>query len=211
MSKLKIVGIDGAPKGDMEIPDSILCVEGYSQAVHDVAVAVGAGRRAGTASTLRKGEVAGSNKKPWRQKGTGQARAGYKQSPVWRGGGVAFGPHPRSFEKRLPKKVWKKAFVRAVSDRIASGAVKVVDKLELPEAKTKVFKGVLKAMDVQGPALILLNKADPKIMLAARNLQGVEVVLASEVNAWQIIKYPILVVDSAAMNCLKQRLERDVA
>lgn len=211
MSKLKIQGMDGAAKGEIEIPDGLLCLDGYEQAVHDAATAIAAGRRAGSASTLGKGDVAGSGKKPWRQKGTGMARAGYRRSPIWRGGGVSHGPHPRSHAWHLPRKIARGAFRRVLSDRIASGALKVVDRMELPESKTGAFRKFLKSIGVTGSVLVLVGKADPKLMLAARNIREVEIVGASEVNVRQLLRYSVLVADAAGVDCLKQRLERDVA
>jgi large subunit ribosomal protein L4 len=115
MSKLTIYNMQGAAVGDMDVDAGLLVLKKGTQAVHDVIVNGLARGRAGTASTLAKGEVAGSNKKPWRQKGTGRARAGYRQSPVWRGGGVAFGPHPRRYGGKVNRKVAKLAFQRAFS------------------------------------------------------------------------------------------------
>ena len=143
MSKLAIYDMKGAEQGGFEVPDDLLVRAGGEQAVHDAVVAHLAKKRAGGASTLGKGDVAGSNKKPWRQKGTGRARAGYRRSPIWRGGGVAFGPHPRSYEKKLSKNEKRLAFARALSDKIAGGSVKVIDKIELPEPKTRLVVEML--------------------------------------------------------------------
>jgi large subunit ribosomal protein L4 len=206
MSTLKTYDRNGAAVGEFEVAESLLVTDRGEQAVHDAVVAYLAGRRAGTASTLRVGEVAGSNRKPWRQKGTGQARAGSRQSPIWRGGGVAFGPHPRSFRKHLNRKVGRLAFRRALSDRIAEGRVLVVESADLQEAKTRHFVAFLKALKVRAPALVVLGKADPKVSLAARNVRGVEVATASSVNVYQMTRYPVVVADRAAMEHLKGRL-----
>ena len=208
MSKLKIYDAKGTEVGDYEVADNLLVLERGTQAVRDAVVAHLAGVRAGTASTLRKGEVAGSNKKPWRQKGTGRARAGYRQSPVWRGGGVAFGPHPRSFELKLNKKVNQLAFRRAISDRIAAGEVKVVDSLELPEAKTKAFASLMKALGISKPALFIVGKVGRNVVMASRNIEDVEGVRASDVNVYQILRYPAIVADRAGMEQVKARLEK---
>src|SRR5512137_1096628 len=124
MSKLAVYDMKGGSVGEAEFPEALLVGRKGEQAVHDAVVAYRAGLRSGTASTLRKGEVAGSGKTPWRQKGTGRARAGYRQSPVWRGGSVAFGPHPRSYAQNLPRKVARLAFQAAFSARVAAGEVK---------------------------------------------------------------------------------------
>jgi len=207
MSTLKVYDKTGAAIGDYEIADGLMVLNRGEQAVRDSVVAYLAGLRAGTASTLSKGEVAGSNKKPWRQKGTGRARAGYRQSPIWRGGGVAFGPHPRSFVQKLNKKVGRLAFQRAFSEKVAAGEVKVVDTLGLPEAKTRAFAALMKALGVTAPALFVVDKADRNVALAARNMEDVEVVRGSDVNVYQVLRYPTLVVSQAGMEQVKARLE----
>jgi large subunit ribosomal protein L4 len=207
MSTLKVYDKTGAAIGDCEIADGLMVLDRGEQAVRDSVVAYLAGLRAWTASTLSKGEVAGSNKKPWRQKGTGRARAGYRQSPIWRGGGVAFGPHPRSFVQKLNKKVGRLAFQRAFSEKVAAGEVKVVDTLGLPEAKTRAFAALMKALGVTAPALFVVDKADRNVVLAARNMEDVEVVRGSDVNVYQVLRYPTLVVSQAGMEQVKARLE----
>ena len=170
-------------------------------------VAHRAAKRAGTASTKSKGEVAGSNKKPWRQKGTGRARAGYRQSPVWRGGGVAFGPKPRDYSKKMNRKVARLAFRRAFSEKLTAGQVKVVDNLTVDEAKTKAFVAMMKALGIERKVLVVVDTADDKLLLAARNISGVEVVKAAEASVYQLLRYPEIVVDRAGMDILMARLE----
>lgn len=206
MSKVKIYDMNGALVDDFDIMDSLLVLDKGSQAVHDVVVAFRARKRAGTASTLRKGEVAGSNKKPWRQKGTGRARAGYRQSPVWRGGGVAFGPHPRAYAKKMNKKVLRLAFRRVFSEKIAAGEIKILEELMLPEAKTGLFSLLLKSLEVSGPVLVMMDKVDNNVKLAARNIPNVEIVATGAVNVYQLLKYPLIVVNKSGMEELKTRL-----
>jgi large subunit ribosomal protein L4 len=207
MKTLNILNSKGESIGDFKIADTQLVLDKGDQAVHDVVVAYQNKQRTGTASTLRKGEVAGSNKKPWRQKGTGRARAGLKQSPVWRGGGVAFGPHPRSYESKINKKVAKLAFQRAFSDKIVSGKVKILDEFNIAEPKTKLFAGLMKSLTVKAPALFVMEKIDDKISIATRNIPLIELVEADSVNVYQLLRYPILVADRAAMEKLKLRLK----
>jgi large subunit ribosomal protein L4 len=206
MSTLTIHDMKGTAIGNVELADSLMTLDRGDQAVRDAVVAYLAGLRAGTASTLSKGEVAGSNKKPWRQKGTGRARAGYRQSPIWRGGGVAFGPHPRSFEQKLNKKVGRLAFRRAFSEKVAAEAVRIVEDLSLPEAKTKAFASLMKSLGVAAPALFVLDKVARNVVLAARNIENVEVVRASEVNVYQILRYPTVVLNKAGFEQVKVRL-----
>ncbi|MCK5528841.1 MAG: 50S ribosomal protein L4, partial [Kiritimatiellae bacterium] len=140
MSKLKLYNIDGTASGDIELADELLVLGAGEQAVHDVVVATRNAARQGSASSKHKGEVAGSNKKPWRQKGTGRARAGYRQSPIWRGGAAAFGPKPRSYAVKVNKKVSRLAFGRAFSEKVLHNQVMVLDSLTMAEPKTKLFK-----------------------------------------------------------------------
>lgn len=204
MATIKMYGRDGRDTGEVEVADDMLILDRGEQAVRDAVVARNASLRAGTASTLRKGEVAGSNKKPWKQKGTGRARAGYRQSPVWRGGGVAFGPHPRDFSIKVNKKVVRLAFRRALSERIADGAVKLVDDLSLAAPKTKELRGVLEALGAPS-ALIVVPAWDDNLLLSARNLQGVEVTTVRNCSVYQVLRYPAIVMTRAAWEELKPR------
>lgn len=209
MSKLSVCDTNGAPAGELEISDGLLELSKGAQAVHDSIVRRLAGIRAGTASTLGKSEVAGSNKKPWRQKGLGRARAGYRQSPIWRGGGIAFGPHPRSYEKDMPKAVARLAFRRALSEKIAGGALRVIEAFTVAKPKTREFAALLKALKISGPVLCVTEKADPDVMRSARNLPRLEIVVARDVSAYQLIRYPVIVADRAAMGVLEKRLMKN--
>lgn len=206
MRKLAIVDMAGASVGELEVADGLLGGKRGGQAVHDVVVARLAGRRAGTASTLSKGEVAGSNKKPWRQKGTGRARAGLRQSPVWRGGGVAFGPKPRDFSKKVNRKTERLAFRRALSDKIVAGQVRILDPMTLAQAKTKAVVSLLKALALKAPVLFVLDKPDRSWVLAARNVPGVEVAVARDVGVYQLMRYPAIVASRLAIGVLTSRL-----
>ncbi len=205
MSAISIYNRSGAAAGEVTVAEDLLVLDRGTQAVHDAIVAGMNARRAGTASTLSKGEVAGSNKKPWRQKGTGRARAGLRQSPVWRGGGVAFGPKPRCYAQKVNKKVMALAFRRALSDRIREGAVKIVEDLSLAEPRTKAVAGMLKNLGVDR-CLIVTAAVDPVLSLAARNLPRVEVLSARDVGVYHLVRYPALVVSRAAWEVLETRL-----
>lgn len=209
MATIKMFGLDGQEKGAVEFADENLVLDRGAQAVRDAVVARAAGLRAGTASTLSKGEVNGSNKKPWKQKGTGRARAGLKQSPVWRGGGVAFGPHPRDYAQKLNKKVARLAFRRVVSDRIADGTLVLAEDLSLKAAKTKELAVVLKALGAEN-ALLVVKAPDDKLSLAARNLPGVEVVTAARATTYKMMVHAKVVVARAAWEDLSARLVEGV-
>src|SRR6478609_3506783 len=153
--KLTIKDTQGNDRGELEVRFPVVEGGKGTQAVHDVVVAFQAAQRSGTASTKTMGEVAGSGKKPWRQKGTGRARAGSFASPLWRGGGVVFGPKPRDFGKKVGRKTKQLALRKALSERLKAGDVIVVDDLKLGSAKTKDFVGVLSALELSGSALFV--------------------------------------------------------
>ena len=208
MSTIKVFNPAGEPAGEMTFADERLVLDKGEQAVKDVVVAIQNAFRAGTASTLSKGEVAGSNKKPWKQKGTGRARAGYRQSPVWRGGGVAFGPKPRDFSQKINRKVQQLAFTRALSDKIAEGQTVVIDAIDLAETKTKLLTALLAKLGADRSALIVLDQHEEKVMLAARNLEKVEVVSAAEVDVYSLLFYRTLVATKAGFEALTARMKK---
>ena len=205
MAKLNVFGRDGAQTGAIDIDDALLVLDRGEQAVRDYVVGRNASLRAGTASTLRKGEVAGSNKKPWKQKGTGRARAGLKQSPVWRGGGVAFGPHPRDFSVKTNKKVAKLAFQRVLSDAVAEGTVKIVEEISFSAPKTKDLLKTLTALGAEKSALIIVRDYENNLLLSARNLQGVEVITARNASPWLLMRYKTTIATRAAWEDLFSR------
>src|SRR6185295_9264264 len=153
--KLTVKDLKGNDQGELEVRFPLIENGKGTQAVHDVVVAYNAAQRSGTACTKTMGEVAGTGKKPWRQKGTGRARAGSFASPLWRGGGVVFGPKPRDFGKKVSRKTKQLALRKALSERLKAGDVIVVDDLKLGSPKTKEFVGVLSALDLKGPTLVV--------------------------------------------------------
>lgn len=207
MSKVPLKNSRGEVLGEVEIADGLLVLDRGDQAVHDAVVAYRARGRAGTASTKGKGAVAGTGKKPWRQKGTGRARAGYARSPVWRGGGVAHGPHPRDFGRALPKKAARLAFARAFSARVAEGAVSVLDGVAVPEPpKTRAVADLLKTLGAPRGLLLVVDRVEPNLALAARNLPGVEIAAASDVNTYMVLRWPAMAVTRTAMAVIERRL-----
>ena len=208
MSTIKVFNPAGDAAGELAVADDILVLDKGEQAVKDVVVAIQNASRAGTADTLRKGEVAGSNKKPWRQKGTGRARAGLRQSPVWRGGGVAFGPHPRDFSVKVNRKVAQLAFARALSDKIAAGQVCVIEKFNLAEPKTKLLSATLKKLGADRSTLIVLDQYEEPVLLASRNLPKVEVVSAAEVDVYSLLLFRTLIATKAGFEALTARMTK---
>lgn len=177
------------------------------QAVHDVVVAMRANRRRGTASTKTKGEVALSGAKPWRQKGTGRARAGDKASPIWVGGGVVFGPRPRSYAKHTPKKVKVLAFRKALSERILAGDVLLVESFVVKEPKTKQFLALITdaAKDAR-KTLVVGPTFDENTYLSARNVQNAKLIRAADVNTEQLLAFDKIVLTKEALDILSERL-----
>ncbi|HEY5654035.1 MAG TPA: 50S ribosomal protein L4 [Pontiella sp.] len=206
MSKVPLKNVKGDSVGDYEVADNLLVLDKGNQAVYEAIVAYTAHQRAGTASTLSKSEVNGSGKKPWKQKGLGRARAGYKQSNVWRGGYVAHGPKPRKYNKKLSKKVTKLAFARAFSAKVDQGDITVIDELALSAPKTKEFAAVLKNLGLDRGALFIVDESAENLLLASRNVKRVEVATAKLVNTYQLLRYKNVIVTKAGMEALEARL-----
>jgi large subunit ribosomal protein L4 len=177
-----------------------------TQALHDVVVALRANRRSGTANTKTKAEVAYSGKKPWRQKGTGRARAGYTSSPVWSGGGVVFGPKPRDYSKNVPKNVKRLALLKALSSRILAGDVLVAGEIKVAGPKTKEFVAFLKSQTDARKVLVISTQFDDATYKAARNIRPVLLNTASEVNTEQLLAFQKILVTNEALAKLAERL-----
>ncbi len=207
MSKIPVKNMQGSDAGEVEISDDLLIYDKGHQAVYEAVVAYQQNQRAGTASTLSKGEVAGTGSKPWKQKGTGRARAGYQQSPVWRGGSVAFGPRPRVFDRRLPRRVARLAFQRALSDKISAGELIVIDDLSLDAPKTKDMASALKALGAEKGALIVCEESIENVRLSARNIPRVHVTTAHHVNVYELLRYPLVLVTRKGLDVLADRLK----
>lgn len=206
MSKLPVKDMNGAQQGEYDLPEELLVFDKGGQAVHDVVVAHRAKMRAGSASTKTRGEVRGSGAKPWRQKGLGRARSGTRQSPIWVGGGVAFGPKPRSYEKKVSKKAAKLAFRRALSEKIASGKVELLDELKIEEPRTKLFAGIMDKIGTPGLTLVLVEDFDSNLKLASRNMDRVEVKRVEQVSTYDLLRYAKIVIVKGGMKSLERRM-----
>ena len=176
-----------------------------TQAVHNVIVAMRAARRSGSANTKTKAEVDLSGAKPWRQKGTGRARAGYKSSPIWRGGGVAFGPKPRDYSKKISKSVRRLAFRKALSERINAGDVLTIDKFVVPELKTRSFVTLLKKQTDSRKVLLISDAFDETTLKSGRNVKPVTLATASDVNTEQLLAFEKILVTHKALEKLAER------
>lgn len=206
--KLTIQDTQGNPQGELEVKFSLVENGTGTQAVHDAVVAYQAAQRMGTASTKTMGEVAGSGKKPWRQKGTGRARAGSFRSPLWRGGGVVFGPKPRDFTKKVSRKTRQLALRKALSERLKAGDVIVVEDLKLAAPKTKEMLGILAALKLEGTTLIVAP-ADKNLVLASRNLPRVELTTSESMNTYDVLRSDKLVFTRSAFEQVEARLNKE--
>ena len=210
MSKVTVYDLNGEAAGEKEFADGLLETKRGAQAVLDVVTAYRAGIRAGTASTKTRDEVSGGGRKPFKQKGTGRARQGSIRSPILRGGGVVFGPHPRDYSKKVNKKTAALAFRRALSEKIASGAVVVAEGIEKIEPKTKALAGLLKKLGGGRATLFVTGASCKNLNLAARNVPKVEVTTASQAHTYQVFRYPTIVTDAAGLEALQARLSEGV-
>jgi large subunit ribosomal protein L4 len=207
--KLTVKDIKGKNQGELEVKFPLIENGSGTEAVQQTVVAYRAAQRMGTACTKNAGEVAGTNKKPWRQKGTGRARAGSFQSPLWRGGGVVFGPKPRDFSKKISRSTRQLALRKALSERLKAGDVLVVDDLKLSSAKTKEFISFLDALELNGTTLVVHNSADKNLLLASRNVPGVEVTTGESLNTYQVLRSDKVVFTRGAFENVEQRLNKE--
>jgi len=193
MAAVDVIDVSGAKSGTVELSDAVFGVEPNVPLMHQVVTAQLAARRSGTQSTRTRAEVAGGGAKPWRQKGTGRARAGSIRAPHWRGGGVALGPKPRSYAQRTPKKMIKAALYSALSDRAAEGNVLVVDDWSFEAPSTKAAVKFLSAIDATGRVLVVIDPAATVAVKSFRNLGQVHVCAPRELNAYDVLVADVVV------------------
>ena len=204
MPTAKLVNMAGQQIGEYELSEAVFGIEPNGPVLHASVVNYLANQRQGTQSALTKGEVSYTTKKPWRQKGTGRARAGYAGSPVWRHGGVAFAPKPRDYSYTLTKKTKRLALKSALSSKAADEKIIVVDGLHMDEIKTKAFKQFLDASGVSGKALVITENVDDAVLKSARNIEGVSVTTATILSPYTILCGGTLVVDKAAVQKIEE-------
>lgn len=205
--KLTIYSSDGTSSREEEFP-GLPVFEGDKglQAVKEVIVAINANRRQGTHSTKTRGEVSGGGKKPWRQKGTGRARAGSNRSPIWVGGGVVFGPKPRDYSKKINAKVKALAFSRALYDRASAGEIAVIENFTVSPVKTKVAAEIMARVAPQGRVLLVDARFSDDAARAMRNLERVAFQEAAELNTVDLAQYAKIVVSAAALEQILARV-----
>ena len=199
MPVAKKYNMAGQCVGEVELSEAVFGAEPNGSVLHESVKNYLANQRQGTQSALTKGEVSYSTKKPWRQKGTGRARAGYKGSPVWTHGGVAFAPKPRDYSYSLNRKVRRLALKSALSAKAAEGEILVIDGLKVDEIKTKPFAAFLQKLGVEGKALVITENVDEKVVKSARNIEGVKTTTATIISPYMILTNGKLVVDKAAL------------
>ncbi|MEA2114273.1 MAG: 50S ribosomal protein L4 [Thermodesulfobacteriota bacterium] len=205
MAVCDVVNTSAEKVAEVEVKDELFAVEVKPWILHDVVCMQRANRRGGNASTKTRGQVRGGGAKPWRQKGTGRARAGTKNSPIWRGGGVTFGPRPRDYSYKLPKKVRRLALRMALSARMSEGNLVIVDQFNMEAPKTKDFVGVMEKFDFDN-CLIVADTDNENIRLSARNAVGYKVLPVAGLNVYDILKYPKLMLMQSSLEQLEARL-----
>jgi large subunit ribosomal protein L4 len=189
----------GKSLGSVELADALFAAPVNAAVLHQVVTAQLAARRIGTHDTKTRGEVRGGGAKPYRQKGTGRARQGSRRAPHYKGGGVVFGPHPRSYEQRLPRKMKRLALRGALTAKLGDEAVKVIDTFGLDGIRTRDLVGVLGALEAKGRVLVVAPQRDEKLELSARNLPTVEVLLADSLNVVDLLKADIVLIEQPAL------------
>ncbi|WP_054704927.1 50S ribosomal protein L4 [Bacillus sp. JCM 19041] len=206
MPKVTVFNQTGSEVGDIELADAVFGIEPNKSVLHDAVVMQQASLRQGTHKTKGRSEVRGGGRKPWRQKGTGRARQGSIRSPQWVGGGVVFGPTPRSYSFKLPKKVRRLAIKSALSSKVQGSELVVLDSLQFEAIKTKTMKDVLASLSVDSKALVVTADYNENVALSARNLPGVTFLTADSVNVLDLLKHDKLVITKDAVEKVEEVL-----
>ena len=195
----------GEEIGEVELPDELFSAPINTAVLHQVVIAQLAGRHLGTHSTKKRGEVSGGGKKPYRQKGTGRARQGSIRSPHYRGGGVVFGPQPRSYVQRLPRQMRRLALVGALTSKLDDGAIRVIDAFGLEGPRTRDVVAILEALGrTEGRVLIVAPATDETLILSARNLPGVEVIRADSLNVVALLNADTVLIEQPAISKMEE-------
>ena len=205
MAVTEVFNTDNKKVGEVELNDALFGLEVKQHILHDVVKMQLANRRAGTASTKTRAEVRGGGAKPWRQKGTGRARAGTRNSPIWRGGGTTFGPKPKDYSYKLPKKVRKLGLRMALSTRFSESNMVVLDAFDLEEIKTKKFLEVMKKLEIEN-GLIVIPEMNENLEKSSRNVHGFKVISSAGLNVYDILLHRRLVLLQPCLDQLEKRL-----
>lgn len=204
MAKVDLYNIEGKVVGDYELADSIYEIEPNEEAVYQVVKAQLANKRQGTSKTKDRSEVRGGGKKPWRQKGTGRARHGSSRSPIWVGGGVTFGPTPRSYNLSINKKVKRLALKSVLSAKASSGNIFVIEDLALDAPKTKTVVNMFAGIDIPENALVVIDHTEDNAKLSIRNIANVDYAYFNTINVYDILRHNALVLTKAAADKIEE-------
>jgi large subunit ribosomal protein L4 len=199
MPKTTLYDRTGASVGSVELSDELFAAPVNEAVLHQVVTAQLAGRHLGTHDTKTRGEVRGGGRKPYRQKGTGRARQGHRTAPHYRGGGAVFGPHPRSYDQRLPRKMKRLALRGALTAKFGDDRIKVIDTFGLEEIRTRDFVGVLDALKADGRILVVAPRRDERLELSSRNVPAVEVILADSLNVVDVLNADVVLIEEPAL------------
>ena len=198
MPKVKLFNMQGETVGEVNLSDSVFGIEPNMTVLHEVVVNQLANKRQGTQSALTRAEVSGGGRKPWRQKGTGNARQGSTRSPQWRHGGVVFAPKPRDYRYTLNKKERRLALKSALSSKFKDGSLVVVDSVDLNEYKTKVVANMLKCLNVSGKSLLVLSDLKKEVIASSKNIEGMQTSQVNTLNVYDILKAKHLILEKEA-------------
>jgi large subunit ribosomal protein L4 len=204
MPKVTVVDVTGSGVGELELADAVFGITPNKAVLHDAVVMQQASLRSGTHDVKNRSEVRGGGKKPWKQKGTGRARAGSSRSPIWVGGGTVFGPTPRSYAYKLPKKVRRLAIKSALSSKVEDQDVVVLDALKLSAPKTKEMVQVLKNLGAEKKALVVTNGLEESAVRATRNIPGVKLITAEGVNVLDVLAHDKLIITTDAVSRVEE-------
>lgn len=203
---LDVVNAKNEKVDSLELPEAIFAASVKNHVLHEVVRMQLASRRQGTSDTKGRSEVSGGGKKPWKQKGTGRARAGTTRSPLWRHGGTIFGPHPRSYAYEVPKAVRRQALLAALTTKAQAGAIRLLESVSLEKPSTKQMRGMLQTVGVQGKALVVLPARDEVVEKSARNLPEVRVLTVRGLNVYDVLKADTLVLTPEGVHTLREVL-----
>lgn len=207
MPKVSLFNQEGKANGEITLNDNVFGIEPNQNVVFDAIIMQQASKRQGTHAVKNRSAVRGGGRKPWRQKGTGRARHGSNTSPIWRGGGVVFGPTPRSYSYKLPKKVRRLAIQSALSQKVIDSEVSVIESLEFDTPKTKKIRAMLDNMDVNRKALVVVEEENEFAALSARNIAGVKVVAPNNVSVLDVVAHDDLILTKAALEKVEEALQ----
>lgn len=199
MPKVPLYNMSGAQVGELELNDNVFGIEPNKAVLYDFVKMQLANKRVGTASTKTRGLVSGGGRKPWRQKGTGRARVGSTRNPVWTGGGVVFGPHPRDYSYKLPRKVRRLAMKSALSTKVKEQNIIVVDELTFAEPKTRLMVETLKSLNAGKKTLVVIADGDGNVTKSARNIPGVKPLRVDFINVYDLLHYDTLLITKDAV------------